>query len=87
MRRLPNRVGRWAVHTHRYEKQGPGHHVQVDVKFPTPIGRNGEPEEIAELICFLLGPKARFIVGSTFSIDGGTDALLRTNDFPAPWNP
>jgi transposase-like protein len=27
MARLPNRVGRRAVHTHRYEKQVPGHHV------------------------------------------------------------
>ena len=34
LNRLPNRVGRRAVHTHRYEKQVPGHHVQVDVKFP-----------------------------------------------------
>jgi len=35
LQRLPNRVGRRAVHTHRYEKQVPGHHVQVDVKFLT----------------------------------------------------
>lgn len=52
-------------------------------KFPMPIGRNGKPEEIASLICFLLGPTARFFVGSVIFIDGGTDALLRTNDFPA----
>ena len=52
--------------------------------FPMPIGRNGQPEEIASLITFLLGPEARFIVGSIFFIDGGTDALLRANDFPAP---
>lgn len=56
-------------------------------KFPMPIGRNGQPEEIAELICFLLSPKARFVVGSIFFVDGGTDALLRANDFPAPWTP
>lgn len=54
-------------------------------KFPMPIGRNGKPEEIAELICFLLSEKARFIVGSIFFIDGGTDALLRADDFPSPW--
>ena len=42
-----------------------------------PIGRNGKPEEIAELIGFLLSDKARFVVGSIFFIDGGTDALLR----------
>jgi hypothetical protein len=35
LRRLPHRVGRRTVHTHRYEKQVPGHHVQVDVKFLT----------------------------------------------------
>jgi len=39
--RLPNRVGRRAVHTHRYEKQVPGHHVQVDVKFLTLQGPHG----------------------------------------------
>ena len=33
LNRLPGRVGRRAVHTHRYAKQVPGHHVQVDVTF------------------------------------------------------
>jgi transposase InsO family protein len=41
LRHLPNRVGRRAVHTHRYEKQVPGHHVQVDVKFLTLQGPGG----------------------------------------------
>jgi NAD(P)-dependent dehydrogenase (short-subunit alcohol dehydrogenase family) len=58
-----------------------GHHMDA---FPMPIGRNGRPEEIASLICYLLGPEARFIVGSVIFIDGGTDALFRANDFPAP---
>jgi len=35
LNKLPHRVGRRAVHTHRYEKRVPGHHVQVDVKFLT----------------------------------------------------
>ncbi len=35
LNRLPRRVGRRAVHTQRYNKQVPGHHVQVDVKFLT----------------------------------------------------
>jgi transposase InsO family protein len=33
--RLPRNVGRRAIHTRRYAKQVPGHHVQVDVKFLT----------------------------------------------------
>lgn len=33
MRRLPKHAGRRAIHTRRYAKQVPGHHIQVDVKF------------------------------------------------------
>ena len=43
LRRFPQRVGRRAVHTHRYEKQVPGHHVQVDVKFLTLQRNQGAP--------------------------------------------
>ena len=35
-------MGRRAVHTHRHEKQVPGHHVQVDVKFLTLQGPAGQ---------------------------------------------
>ena len=30
---LPRNVGRRAIHTRRYAKQIPGHHIQIDVKF------------------------------------------------------
>ncbi len=43
LNRLPNRVGRRAVHTHRYEKRVPGHRVQVDVKFLTLKRKKGGP--------------------------------------------
>ena len=35
MRRLPSNVGRRKVHTKRYAKRVPGHHIQLDVKFLT----------------------------------------------------
>jgi transposase InsO family protein len=35
MRRLPKNSARRAIHTRRYAKEVPGHHVQVDVKFVT----------------------------------------------------
>lgn len=35
------------------------------------IARYGEPEDIAELVAFLLSPGARWITGSTMRIDGG----------------
>ncbi len=36
-----------------------------------PLGRPGEPEEIADLIWFLASDRARWITGETISIDGG----------------
>ena len=39
-----------------------------------PIGRIGEPEEVAELVAFLASDKAGFITGSDYKIDGGLTA-------------
>ena len=36
-----------------------------------PLGRVGEPREIAELIFFLASERASWITGATYSIDGG----------------
>ena len=52
--------------------------------FPVPAGRGARPEEMASLIRFLLGPEARFFVGSILFCDGGTDASTRPDDWPAP---
>ena len=36
-----------------------------------PLGRVGQPKEIADLIAFLASDKASWITGATYSIDGG----------------
>ncbi|MDI1241615.1 MAG: SDR family oxidoreductase [bacterium] len=36
-----------------------------------PIGRAGQPSEVAELIYFLASQKAQWITGATYAIDGG----------------
>jgi hypothetical protein len=41
LNRLPRKVGTRAVHTKRYEKRVPGHHIQVDVKFLIFKGKGG----------------------------------------------
>jgi 3alpha(or 20beta)-hydroxysteroid dehydrogenase len=37
----------------------------------TPLGRGGEPAEVAELMVFLMSDESRFITGAEIPIDGG----------------
>jgi NAD(P)-dependent dehydrogenase (short-subunit alcohol dehydrogenase family) len=53
--------------------------------YPTAIGRDGRPEEIAGPICFLLSDAASLMVGSVVYVDGGTDAILHPIA-PEGWN-
>ena len=46
-----------------------------------PVGRPGQPEDIAHAAAFLLDPNSSFIAGTVLFLDGGHDALLRPNDF------
>ncbi|CAM2810625.1 SDR family oxidoreductase [Skermania piniformis] len=55
--------------------------------YPVPLGRRGQPDEIASVIEFLLGPGAALLCGSVIFADGGTDAHLRGTDWPAAWEP
>lgn len=36
-----------------------------------PLGRPGEPEEVAEVVTFLATPRANYITGSIYCVDGG----------------
>lgn len=39
---------------------------------PGMVGRRGEPEEIAAMVCMLAGPDARYITGQTVHVNGGS---------------
>jgi 3-oxoacyl-[acyl-carrier protein] reductase len=36
-----------------------------------PVGEYGLPEDIADLVCFLASPRARYITGAVIPVDGG----------------
>lgn len=41
-----------------------------------PVGRTGEPEEVAALICWLASEEASFVTGQVWTIDGGRMSKL-----------
>ena len=59
------------IDTYRMEdvtRPGP---IRDAVMRTIPLGREGEPEEIGDLVAFLCGPDATYIHGQTINIDGG----------------
>lgn len=49
--------------------------------FVAPIARHAQPQEIASMIMYLMGPQAGFIHGAQFFVDGGIDAMMRPTQF------
>jgi NAD(P)-dependent dehydrogenase (short-subunit alcohol dehydrogenase family) len=47
-----------------------------------PLSRVAEPEEIAEVVCFLLSNRASFVTGTAIPVDGG--ATARCFAYPVP---
>ena len=51
--------------------------------YPIPQERAGRPEDVASLLAFLLSPEAGYFCGSVVFMDGGRDAALNPDAWPA----
>ena len=50
--------------------------------FPVPMDETPGADDLAAWVEFLLSQAARFACGSVVYVDGGTDALIRSDDWP-----
>lgn len=48
------------------------------IKRVVPLGRIAQPEEVSDLVVFLCSPKASYITGQGYIIDGGATLSVRT---------
>jgi 2-keto-3-deoxy-L-fuconate dehydrogenase len=55
---------------HKHNKE----ETRAELRARQPIGRLGQPEEIASMVRYLVSDEAAFVTGSLFTIDGGWTA-------------
>lgn len=66
-----NAVNPWFIRTERVERVLSDPEKVRQIEKATPLGRVGEPEEVARAIAFLCMPAASYLTGLTLPVDGG----------------
>jgi Tropinone reductase 1 len=66
-----NAVAPWYIRTRRTSTKLADPDYLDDVLLRTPLGRVGEPEEVAAAVAFLCLPAAGYVTGECIAVDGG----------------
>ena len=72
----PGLIKTWKYHEISGDSGWTREKVEQYIKVEVPLGRIGQPEDIAETVVFLASEAASYIVGEVISVDGG--AMLDT---------
>ena len=59
------------IHSEQIFRNYTPEHRQWQSENEIPVGRYGEPEELADLVCFLASARASYITGAVIPVDGG----------------
>ena len=60
-------TGVWYAYLRNYPPEFRERESREDI----PVGEYGQPEDLANLVCFLASPRARYITGTVIPVDGG----------------
>lgn len=66
-----NCVAPWYIRTRRTSSKLSNPDYLDEVLLRTPMGRIGEPDEVASAICWLCMPAASYVTGQCIAVDGG----------------